>query len=521
MADYNSAVSLGVNSPDPNQGMNTLSKILSIGSQGLQIQGQKSANKSAAAKATVDTQTATENQNLAKLVSDPVGSGIIDQDGNETQDAKRIILQAAPTTGADHYEKLVAASQKKLDFNKSVNNLRSDERAEFANTVGGAAAGAQSPDDIRDAVTSLVASKKGTAVEGDYQKLANQTLESLDHVTKKNSGAEPPPIGKEPWRQFGLGVQRQILGASGVVGSGGVAAPSNVNMPTATGTQPGTTAPALSGGGFTPTGPVITAPPTIMASPQGPIVKVAPGGGSMTPVPETGGKTNAPPSKLQPLQRPGLNAPAADIANYNARIKQAGDEQQAVSNAANDPQNGVQVSRYRNGQILDLTKVAPTGPGKEIWNHIASQFPGQGADAFQKIGHYLAQNSAAMAGKMGVPNTNMGQETAAAAAGNVTQNPEAIKEITKVNDALNTGFDLYNRGLAKVTNNGSDLSKVPAYKQAFGQNTDVNALRWADANRRNDREEIAQLSKQGPAAIAAWQKKLATLKALVTTGDLP
>ena len=107
------------------------------------------------------------------------------------------------------------------------------------------------------------------------------------------------------------------------------------------------------------------------------------------------------------------------------------------------------------------------------------------------------------------------------AAGNPGQNPEAIKEITKVNDALNTGFDLYNRGLSKVTNNGSDLSKVAAYKQAFGQNVDVNALRWADANRRNDREEIAALSKQGPKAIAAWQQKLSTLKALATTGDLP
>ena len=248
-------------------------------------------------------------------------------------------------------------------------------------------------------------------------------------------------------------------------------------MPTATGIQPGVVAPAIEGGGFTKKGPVIPAPPTIIASPQGPISKVSPGGGSITAIPEAPAPAAKSTSKLQPLQRPGLNAPAADIANYNARIKQAGDEQQAVSNAANDPQNGVQVSRYRNSQILDLTKIAPTGPGKDIWNHVASQFKGEGADAFQKIGHYLAQNSAAMAGKMGVPNTNMGQETAAAAAGNTSQNPEAIKEITKVNDALNTGFDLYNRGLAKVTNNGSDLSKVPAYKQAFGSSLDVNALR--------------------------------------------
>jgi hypothetical protein len=454
-------------------------------------------------------------------MSDPVKNGIVDQDGNPTPDAQKIVMQAAPTTGSQHYENIVSAATKKVAFNSAVNNLRTDERAEVASTVAGAAAGAQQPSDVTDALDNLVASKKGTPEAAHYQTISDTAKQAITHMAKQTQGGNPPPAGQEPWRQGALNIGRSILPAGSTVGSGGIAAPTTTNMPTATGTQPGTVAPALAGGGFTPKGPVITAPPSIMASPQGPIVKVAPGGGSMSAIPETSAPSAAPTSKLQPLQRPGLNAPAADIANYNARIKQAGDEQQAVSNAANDPQNGVQVSRYRNGQILDLTKVAPTGPGKEIWNHIASQFPGQGADAFQKIGHYLAQNSAAMAGKMGVPNTNMGQETAAAAAGNPGQNPEAIKEITKVNDALNTGFDLYNRGLSKVTNNGSDLSKVAAYKQAFGQNVDVNALRWADANRRNDREEIAALSKQGPKAIAAWQQKLSTLKALATTGDLP
>jgi len=289
--------------------------------------------------------------------------------------------------------------------------------------------------------------------------------------------------------------------------------------------QPGITESAMTGGGFTSTGKPLTkaTPQSVMQSPGGPIVRVGPGGTSMSAIPDSGSPTQpAAPNKLQPLQRPGLNAPAADQANYATRIKQAGDEYQAVSGAANDPQNGVQVSRYRNGQILNLTQVAPTGPGKDIWNHFASQIPGEGADAFQKIGHYLAQNSAAMAGKMGVPNTNMGQETAAAAAGNTAQNPKAIAEITRVNDALNTGFDLYNRGLAKVTNNGSDLSRAAAYKQAFGQNLDVNALRWADAHRRGDTQEINELrQKFGDNGISGWTQKLNSLKSLATQGDLP
>jgi hypothetical protein len=123
---------------------------------------------------------------------------------------------------------------------------------------------------------------------------------------------------------------------------------------------------------------------------------------------------------------------------------------------------------------------------------------------------------------MGLPSTNLGAETSAAAAGSVEKNPKALAEITKTNDALNDAFDLYNRGLQKLTNNGSDLSKVNAYKQAFGQNLDVNAVRWAGAHRRGDQDEIDELDKKlGKDGVAQVKQKLKTLKSLSDTGDLP
>ena len=42
MADVNAQVALGINSPDPNQGLNTLSRIMSLGQQGLNIRGEQS-----------------------------------------------------------------------------------------------------------------------------------------------------------------------------------------------------------------------------------------------------------------------------------------------------------------------------------------------------------------------------------------------------------------------------------------------------------------------------------------------
>lgn len=229
-----------------------------------------------------------------------------------------------------------------------------------------------------------------------------------------------------------------------------------------------------------------------------------------------------PPSKLQPLARPLPNAPAADQQNYQDRIKAAGQEYGAVSQAANDPFNGVQATRFRNQSILDLAPHADTGPGLKLLNTLASRIPGESGDAYQVLEHYTAQNSSALAKLMGVPGTNLGAETAAAAAGNPERNPGALTEITKTNDALNTAMSLYNRGLAAVSNNGSDMSKVPAFKQAFGQNMDINAIRWADANRRNDKEEMKQLqTKFGAQGITGFQQKLNTLKSLSMTGDLP
>ena len=220
-----------------------------------------------------------------------------------------------------------------------------------------------------------------------------------------------------------------------------------------------------------------------------------------------------------------MNANPGDVARYNATMEEARTHVQGVSAAANDLQNGVGPTRYRNDQIQDILNsktFSPTGPGAAQLNWISSKIPGESGDAFQKIGHYLAQNSAAIAQKMGVPGTNMGAEQAAAASGNTSQNRGALLEITKVNDAMNTGLDMYNRGLAKVSANGADPSKVNAYRQAFGQNFDMNVLRYDDALRRGDKGEIDRIAKeQGPAGMKAMGQSRKVLHSLADTGDLP
>ena len=513
MADFGSPVAQEVN--PTGQGLQTLSGLLNIKQQQQTLATGQALQATARAKATVETQNAKENQALAQLLQDPVGNGIIDAKGNPTVDGQAKVMQVAPTTGASHYGDLVNAARTKIDFNTSVNNLNAQERQEVGSVISGAAAGAKSPEEVQAAVQSLLDSKQGTPVFDDYQKIADTAMHIVGHTAQAAPGAQP---GQEPWRQAALGIGRQVLGAQGVVGAGGIATPTAGGVNTGAVQSQGTFAPALQGGGFTPATQVVNRPsPQVATLPSGSLGVV----GGVSGVPSSA-QPSQPQTKLQPLQRPSPNAPAADQQNYNAQIKAAGEHQGAISAAANDPMNGVQATRFRNQQILDLIPHANTGPYLKILNTLASRLPGSTGDAYQDIEHYTAQNSAALAKTMGVPGTNLGAETAAAAAGSVERNPGALAEITKTNDALNTALSLYNKGLAKATNNGSDPSRVNSYRQAFGQNLDINAVRWADAHRRNDEAEIKQLQdKYGKTGVAGFAKSLKVLKSLSENGDLP
>lgn len=207
MADYNPAVSLGVNSPDPQGGLSTLSKIMQLGSAGLGIQQQKQAlqtgqatQQSAQAKASIDTENAKEYQGLAGLMSDPIKNGIVDNDGNPTPDAQKIIMRTAPNIGQDHYEKLVSAATKKVGFNTAVNSLLTQDRTELANGIAGVAARAQSPSDITDTLDNIVDSKKGTPEYGHYQTIASTMKLAINHLSDQTKGNNPPADGQEPWR---------------------------------------------------------------------------------------------------------------------------------------------------------------------------------------------------------------------------------------------------------------------------------------------------------------------------------
>lgn len=224
MADQWTPVATGIVPPNPQAGLNTLSSLLGIQQQRQTLQTGQYTQASAQAESQVAGQNAKEKMALAQLLQDPVGNGIVDSDGNPTKQAQSIVMRAAPTTGAGHYADIVSAAGKKIEFNNAVNNLRTNERTEVQNTLGGVAADPNATaSDAATALGNLVESKRGTPVYDDYKTIGAAASTVLNHADQeqKKLGKQIPP-GTEAWRPLALNLVRGGLGAAGIAGAGGV-----------------------------------------------------------------------------------------------------------------------------------------------------------------------------------------------------------------------------------------------------------------------------------------------------------
>lgn len=492
-----------IQAPNPMQGINAYSGILGLQQQQQALQTGQYQQQSAQANASQDQQKNQELQAVSNLMQSVHSGEYRNSDGSfNRQKFADDVTAVAPVYGRDVATSALSQANEVV-LNQSAKQKLTDE----------------SRSSLGDLVTSLATNpdtRRGDVVDGITQYIQDHKEDPNAIRIATGALALLPADDNSP--QF----RNTLTKFAGSLTGKPQSTPSTIE--TAGKIQPGSTSNTT--GTFTPAGAPINKPPSATPGPGGSVLNRDPNSGALSvppgsnePPPPAGGAAQ---SKLPPMNRPGINAPAADQSNYSARVQQLGQEYQAVSTAANDPMNGVQSTRFRNQQILDLIPHADTGPGMRLLNTIASRLPGASGDAYQDLEHYLSQNSASLAKSMGVPGTNLGAETAAAASGNVERNPGALREITRTNDALNTAMDLFNRGYAKVTNNGSDMGRAASYKQAFGQNLDINALRWADAHRRRDQEEIADLTKKlGPDGIKAAQQKLRILKSLSDNGDLP
>jgi hypothetical protein len=206
-------------------------------------------------------------------------------------------------------------------------------------------------------------------------------------------------------------------------------------------------------------------------------------------------------------------------------------------NAAHAAANQAPVMHDINRTILQqLDKGVTTGMAGGIIARIKSAYGGvvpealggkaaeTGASDYDILGKMLERSALTAAQSMG-PHTNAGLESQIRANGSTQYNPDALKTIAKLNDALTTGSELYRSGMqAAIDNAGGSVAAKRQFDQDWSKNFDVRVMRLHNAVEANDQGEIKsilnEVGGQGSKGANALMMKNQALERLTKTGHL-
>jgi len=211
------------------------------------------------------------------------------------------------------------------------------------------------------------------------------------------------------------------------------------------------------------------------------------------------------------FQQPDYQGQPADIESNQAEVKGI----RAVADRAPTNRN-----IYK--RILELSEQTNTGPLVKL----AQSFGAVGqvaGDNFQELAKYLEKNAIENMTAMGGPPSDARLSAAVAANGSTGFNKKALQAVTRFNYATNTGMEMYRKGMDQAVGlEKPNYLKLPAFKAAWAQNFDIDALRMENAIRDGDDDARAEIlrgmSKERAAELA---QKMRNLEALSNTGKLP
>jgi hypothetical protein len=188
---------------------------------------------------------------------------------------------------------------------------------------------------------------------------------------------------------------------------------------------------------------------------------------------------NQPNQMVEPANRPPARLPPGETAETKTAA------QQIIANAS-EAAKTVQLQQFNNNQIIKLADKVATGAGAEVLANLSGGYAGlpftsDNADNLNKLGHYMALQTAALTKSAGVANTNAGQELSGEMSGKLSWTPEAIKSTARVNRALSSGADMFNRGIQNSYAKTKSPFSARDFQNKWSQVADVDAIRLIDA----------------------------------------
>jgi|SRR6516164_694318 hypothetical protein len=194
--------------------------------------------------------------------------------------------------------------------------------------------------------------------------------------------------------------------------------------------------------------------------------------------------------------------------------------------------------QHNNNQLIlqNIDSVGATGQSGSWFRNIASGLgfnPGEAnkdgkfdpATAYDLVGKGLERSALQAAQSMG-PQTNAGLAAQVAANGSTHYTPAAIKEVTKLNDAIVTGSQSYQPGLERAiaANPAAGVFAKRQFDQQWGANFDPVIYQYYNAIKSGDKGEQAAILKKlggtGSDAYKAMLQKAKNLQQLSNTGSL-
>ena len=226
------------------------------------------------------------------------------------------------------------------------------------------------------------------------------------------------------------------------------------------------------------------------------------------------------------------NAPTQGVYVPQPGDAQALPELQAERDSARTQYTAAGTQHENNRIVLaNIDNVAATGMTGQGIRNIASAMglnigPGvDSATAYDMVGKGLERSALQAAQSMG-PQTNAGLDAQIKANGSLGYTPQAIKEITKLNDALVTGTQSYQPGLERAiaANPSAGVFAKRQFDQQWGANFDPTIFRYYNAIKSGDTVEqqaiVKQLGGLNSKGYNAMMQKAKNLQQLSNTGGV-
>jgi hypothetical protein len=207
------------------------------------------------------------------------------------------------------------------------------------------------------------------------------------------------------------------------------------------------------------------------------------------------------------------------------------DAAKAIQLQANKAATNVQQSQFNTNTIIGLADKALVGSNAETLAKLGGGFAvvpwsSDATDNRQKLGHQIALETANLASGAGL-NTDAARALGEKMSGTTDWTPEAIKSTARMNRALTTGTDMFNRGVnAAVQKAGNSPFAAREFQNTWSSQEQlvptlqfVDAMRNAKADPVGAQKAIDSLGGYGSEGYKNMLKRAGKLDDLITKGQ--